>query len=83
MSRFGNRYKEAMVDDIILPRRSSSVARSLEDEEDFTMALEDESTPRVRVKLCLRGNPEHCGEYTVAESKFSRLDNLELQLNFN
>lgn len=63
-------YKESIVENIILPRRSSSVARSLEDEEDFTMALEDDSTPRVRVKLCLRGNPEHCGDYTVAESEF-------------
>lgn len=60
-------FKESMVENIIMPRRSSSVARSLEDEEDFTMALEDDSTPRVRVKLCLRGNPEHCGDYTVAE----------------
>lgn len=67
-------YKESKVDNIIIPKRSSSVARSLEDEEDFTMALEDDSTPRVRVKLCLRGNPEHCGDYTVAESKlFSML----------
>ncbi|CAG9798116.1 unnamed protein product [Chironomus riparius] len=58
-------FKESIVENIIMPRRSA--ARSLEDEEDFTMALEDENTPRVRVKLCLRGNPEHCGEYIGAE----------------
>lgn len=69
-------YKESVVENIIVPRQSSSVARSLAEEEDFTMALEDDSTPRVRVKLCLRGNPEHCGDYTVAESKFTSKFNL-------
>lgn len=64
-------FKESIVENIQIPRRRNNVARSLEDEEDFTMALEDEQmSPRVRVKLCLRGNPEHCGDYTVAESKF-------------
>lgn len=38
---------------------------------DFPVALEDELNPRVRVKLCLKVNHEHCGDYTEAESKFS------------
>lgn len=62
-------FKESVVENIITPRHQMNVARSLEEEEDFTMALEDDTMPRVRVKLCLRGNPEHCGDYTVAESK--------------
>lgn len=62
-------FKESMVENILMPKRGSS-ARSMDDDEDFTMALEDESMPRVRVKLCLRGNPEHCGEYIGADSKY-------------
>lgn len=71
-------FKESVIDNVVTARRSS-VARSLEDEEDFTMALEDDNNPRVRVKLCLRGNPEHCGDYTVAESK--HFNNSEFNLN--
>lgn len=64
-------HEKSVVNDISIPR-PRSVARSLDDEEeDFTMALEDESTPRVRVKLCLKGNPEYCGDYTIAESEFN------------
>lgn len=71
-------YKESIVENIEIPRRRNNVARSLEDEEDFTMALEDEQSPRVRVKLCLRGNPEHCGDYITAESKLSWFINRRL-----
>lgn len=64
-------YKEAVIENLIAARSRSSVARSLGDEEDMTMALEDELNPRVRVKLCLRLNHEHCGDYTEAESMFN------------
>lgn len=37
-------------------------------EDDFA-SLEDDLNPRVRVKLCLKVNHEHCGDYTEAESK--------------
>lgn len=29
-----------------------------------------QTDPRVRVKLCLRSNPETCGDYTEADSMF-------------
>ncbi|XP_053696578.1 cell adhesion molecule Dscam2-like [Sabethes cyaneus] len=57
-------YKEEILDNMISARRSS--ARSLGDD-DLPMALEEEIPPRVRVKLCLKSNHEHCGEYVDAE----------------
>lgn len=65
-------HEKSFVENIQIPR-SRNAARSLEhnEDEDLTMALEDDPIPNVRVKLCLKGNPEYCGDYTVAESKFS------------
>ncbi|XP_062545555.1 hemicentin-1-like isoform X2 [Armigeres subalbatus] len=57
-------YKEEIMDNMISARRSS--ARSLGDD-DLPMALEEEIPPRVRVKLCLKSNHEHCGDYIDAE----------------
>ncbi|XP_055597992.1 hemicentin-1-like isoform X2 [Uranotaenia lowii] len=57
-------FKEEILDNMISARRSS--ARSLGDD-DLPMALEEEIPPRVRVKLCLKSNHEHCGEYVDAE----------------
>jgi echinoid len=64
-------HEKSVVENIQMPR-SRNAARSLEhiEEEDFTMALEDDPMPSVRVKLCLKGNPEYCGDYTIAESEF-------------
>lgn len=40
--------------------------------EDFPLPLEhDLRDPQVRVKLCLKANQDHCGEYTDANSKCS------------
>lgn len=66
------------IDRLIAPRRSTAgraLGHSINEDEDDGMnslALEDDNSPTVRVKLCLRSNHEHCGEYTDAESKFSR-----------
>ncbi|XP_055642747.1 hemicentin-2-like isoform X3 [Toxorhynchites rutilus septentrionalis] len=57
-------YKEEILDNMISARRSS--ARSLGGD-DLPMALEEEIPPQVRVKLCLKSNHEHCGEYVGAE----------------
>lgn len=63
----GPTHKEAVIENLVTARRSS--ARSLGDD-DLAAPLEDELNPRVRVKLCLRVDHEHCGEYTEADSKF-------------
>lgn len=62
-------HREAILEYLVSARRSSS-ARSIGGaaaDEDFP-GLEDDLNPRVRVKLCLKVNHEHCGEYTEAES---------------
>lgn len=63
-------YKETVIEHLVLPRRSTS-GRSLgtQGDDDLSLALSDENQPKVRVKLCLRQNHEHCGEYTEAKSK--------------
>lgn len=60
-------HKEAVIEHLITPRRSS--ARSLGVSDDFP-PLNDDLNPRIRLKLCLRANHERCGEYADAESKF-------------
>jgi echinoid len=60
-------YKEFVIDDMTPARRSS--ARSLGDDE-LPPALDDELNLRVRVKLCLKSNVEHCSDYKDAISKF-------------
>ncbi|XP_055919081.1 nephrin-like isoform X1 [Eupeodes corollae] len=66
LSGNGPTHKEAVIDHLIATRRSSG-GRALGHDEDIPMALEDENSPTVRVKLCLRSNHEHCGAYTDAE----------------
>ncbi|XP_055680977.1 hemicentin-2-like isoform X1 [Lutzomyia longipalpis] len=63
-------YKETVIEHLVIPRRSTS-GRSLgggsPNDDDLPLALSDELQPKVRVKLCLRKNHEHCGEYTEAK----------------
>ncbi|XP_017152155.1 Down syndrome cell adhesion molecule-like protein Dscam2 isoform X1 [Drosophila miranda] len=74
LSGNGPTHKEKIIDRLMGTRRIGG-GRALghtisEDEDDSglnTLALEDENSPTVRVKLCLRNNPEHCSEYTDAE----------------
>lgn len=60
----------------LIPRRhvAKSTGRSLgpegDDEDELTMPGIDPDAIRVRVKLCLQGNHETCGDHTEAESKF-------------
>lgn len=67
-------YKETVIEHLVTPRRSTS-GRSLgagggmPSDDDLPLALSDELQPKVRVKLCLRQNHEHCGDYTEAKSK--------------
>ncbi|XP_077286250.1 hemicentin protein echinoid isoform X2 [Arctopsyche grandis] len=66
----GPTYKEAVID-LMAPsnRMGRNGGRSLGDEINDNPGVPqvDELNPRVRVKLCLRVNHEHCGEYTEAE----------------
>ncbi|KAM7353535.1 hemicentin protein echinoid isoform 1-T2 [Cochliomyia hominivorax] len=73
LSGNGPTFKETVLDRLIAPRRSTA-GRALghsssEDDDDGmnSLALEGDNRPTVRVKLCLRSNHEHCGEYTDAE----------------
>lgn len=61
-------HKEAVIEHLITPRRSS--ARSLGVPDDDFPPLNDDLNPRIRLKLCLRANHERCGEYADAESKY-------------
>lgn len=72
VSGSGATYKEAVIDSTVTARRSSGRSLSREDDEHF-IGFEDELNPKVRVKLCLRANYEHCGEYKNAESEYSIL----------
>lgn len=60
-------HKETVIEHLVTARRSS--ARSLGVTDDDFPPLNDDATPRVRVKLCLRANHERCGDYADAESK--------------
>ncbi|XP_055386183.1 hemicentin-1-like [Condylostylus longicornis] len=65
----GPTFKETVIHHLAIPRRSGN-ARSLGSlvlEDDVPMALEDDMGPTVRVKLCLKSNNEHCGDYAEAE----------------
>ncbi|XP_034126244.1 Down syndrome cell adhesion molecule-like protein Dscam2 isoform X3 [Drosophila guanche] len=75
LSGNGPTHKEKIIDRLLGTRRIGG-GRALghtisEDEDDAglnTLALEDDNnSPTVRVKLCLRNNLEHCGDYTDAE----------------
>lgn len=61
-------HKETIIEHLVTARRSS--ARSLGVSDDEFQTFEDDIDPRVRVKLCLKANHEHCGDYADAESKF-------------
>lgn len=61
-------HEDAIIEHLVTARRSS--ARSLGIPDDEFPPFEDELNPRVRVKLCLKANHEHCGDYAEAESKF-------------
>lgn len=58
-------YKEANLDQ--MGRAYKGAGRSLVDE---PIGVNDNYTPKVRVKLCLRTRQEHCGEFIVAERKY-------------
>jgi echinoid protein len=63
-------YKKTVIEHLSIQPKNSK-GKSYENyEEELSMALEDELNPRVRVKLCLRGNHEHCGDYTEADSEY-------------
>lgn len=68
VSGSGATYKEAVIDSTVTARRSSGRSLGREDDEHF-IGFEDDLNPKVRVKLCLRANYEHCGEYKNAESE--------------
>lgn len=62
-------HKESVIEHLITVRRSSARSLSVQDDDFVAIKEEEDANPRVRVKLCLRVNHEHCGEYTEAESK--------------
>lgn len=70
----GPTYKETIID--LMTQSSNRMGRnggrSLGDEINDNPGVPpvDDLNPRVRVKLCLRINHEHCGEYTEAESEY-------------
>lgn len=61
-------HREAVIEYLQTARMSSARSLSVPGE-DFP-PLEDDLNPRVRVKLCLKVNNEHCGEYAEAESEY-------------
>lgn len=71
-------HKETVIEHLITPRRSS--ARSLGVPDDDFPPLNDDSTPRIRLKLCLRANHERCGEYADAESKCLEFTSFSLDI---
>ncbi|XP_046807302.1 Down syndrome cell adhesion molecule-like protein 1 isoform X1 [Lucilia cuprina] len=62
-------FKETTINHITQRTHYSMTGgRSMSHAEDITLALaENKQGPSVRVKLCLRSNHDHCGEYTNAE----------------
>jgi echinoid protein len=62
-------YKRVVIEHLNTIRRTAT-GRSLNDDEELTMALEDENSTKVRVKLCLKVNHERCGEYADAEREY-------------
>ncbi|XP_022231251.2 Down syndrome cell adhesion molecule-like protein Dscam2 isoform X2 [Drosophila obscura] len=75
LSGNGPTHKEKIIDRLMGTRRiggGRALGHTISEDEDEaalnTLALEDDNEgPTVRVKLCLRNNPEHCGDYTDAE----------------
>lgn len=61
-------FKETIINHYIQKAHYSTTGRVLGHAEDLTLALaENAQGPAVRVKLCLRSNHDHCGDYTNAE----------------
>ncbi|XP_017490220.1 PREDICTED: neural cell adhesion molecule 1-like [Rhagoletis zephyria] len=61
-------FKEAVINHIPQTTHYSASGRTLGNAEDITLALaETAQGPTVRVKLCLRTNHDHCGQYANAE----------------
>lgn len=63
-------YKEVVIDNLAAARMGRNGGRSLHDgssEMISDISQVDDLNPRVQVKLCLRANQEHCGDYTEAE----------------
>lgn len=73
VSGSGVTYREAVLEQfntIVTARMSSARSLGHEDVIHYNNGfLGDDLNPKVRVKLCLRTNTEHCGEYRDAESK--------------
>lgn len=65
----GPTYKSTVIEHLTVQQRPKSTGRTLSDEGVY-MAVEEDLGPRIRMKLCLRANHEHCGDYTNAESKY-------------
>jgi hypothetical protein len=56
--------------------QQTSVGRSLGDEDgpvERPAMATHQANPRVRVKLCLRAEHDHCGDYTDADSKYQSI----------
>ncbi|XP_067623295.1 neural cell adhesion molecule 1 [Eurosta solidaginis] len=61
-------FKESVINHIPQTTHYSASGRTLGHAEDVTLALaETAQGPTMRVKLCLRTNHEHCGQYANAE----------------
>lgn len=65
----GPTHMDAVIEHLASGRRSSARSLSVQDGDFVGIKEEEDTEPRVRVKLCLRANHEHCGDYTEAESK--------------
>ena len=64
-------FKETVINHIGKSHHYVKGGRSHAYGEDMTLALaENEQIPAVRVKLCLKSNNDHCGEYANAERKY-------------
>ncbi|XP_037928316.1 titin [Teleopsis dalmanni] len=72
LSGNGPTFKEHVIDRPIASRfdtsdRSHSINDNGDDSDMNSLGLENDNSPTVRVKLCLKSNHEHCGDYTEAE----------------
>uniref|UniRef100_U5ELA9 Putative echinoid n=1 Tax=Corethrella appendiculata TaxID=1370023 RepID=U5ELA9_9DIPT len=60
-------YRETHIEHLVSDRRNNGRSLGNGPDDILTLPVEDELNPRVRVKLCLRMNHEHCGDYVEAE----------------
>jgi hypothetical protein len=64
--------KDATILSLMRRSQQTSVGRSLGDDDgpgERPVMATQQANPRVRVKLCLRAEQEHCSDYTEAESE--------------